>query len=242
MNIFNLNDNINFESKLKSQISKVLKTILMGKQEDTSQTFLIIGVVDTNMFSSLRSSDFINDLRDYLANNDGFCFAKIELVDYVEENWTGIEEYKSISLFLAKQKKPQNSRQSATISIFSNTGSLKQDSYKLDSDDEALYLIGRGEETRENDIVIDDSQDSTFWNNNKYVRSAHAHITYQTDEGYLLWADPNGTPVYGSRTRIIRKGIEVPIDLRTAGVPQQLIDGDKIELGKHVKLLFKINH
>ena len=76
MNIFNLNDNINFESKLKSQISKVLKTILMGKQEDTSQTFLIIGVVDTNMLSSLRSSDFINDLRDYLANNDGFCFAK----------------------------------------------------------------------------------------------------------------------------------------------------------------------
>ena len=214
----------------------------MGKQEDTSQTFLIIGVVDTNVFSSLHSSEFISALRDYRANNDGFCFAKKDIVDYVEENWTSIEEYKGISLFLSKQTKLQNSRQSATISVFSNTGSLKQDSYKLESNDDALYLIGRGEETRENDIVIDDTQDSTFWENNKYVRSAHAHITYQTDEGYLLWADPNGTPVYGSRTRIIRKGIEVPIDLRTAGVPQQLIDGDKIELGKHVKLLFKINH
>ena len=75
---------------------------------------------------------------------------------------------------------------------------------------------------------------------NKYVRSAHAHITYQKKEGFLLWADRDGTAAFGSRTRIYRKGEQTPIDLTNENVPQLLCDDDKIELGKHVILLFKI--
>ena len=75
---------------------------------------------------------------------------------------------------------------------------------------------------------------------NKYVRSAHAHITYQKNCGFLLWADRDGTAAFGSRTRIIRRGEQSPIDLTNEHVPQLLNDCDIIELGKHVKLLFKM--
>lgn len=239
MNIFNSNNRICFEADLQKKIVRVLKKLYEGQDVVLSDFILFIGISDTNIYNSLINSSFTTDIQEFLSNNCGFVFHNVEIVSYIKEGWTRINENVSVYIFLNNQTTSVGGCVNAEISIYKGTGSLSKAIYHL-SANESTYFIGRGDEKRENDIVIESSPSSQFWEMNKYVRSAHAHITYQKNEGFLLWADRDGTAAFGSRTRICRKGEQTPIDITNENVPQLLCDDDKIELGKHVKLLFKI--
>lgn len=234
----NYNDSINFEAQLQKQIAHTLRILYTGKNLDLSDSKLIIGILDKNIYNSLLISSFASDTLAYLINNDGLNFSNVELVNYIKDNWTIIKGQEEIRVFIDKNS--IQSEQKAEIKVFKQSGSLLQETYYLNSSEDIIYYIGRGIDKRENDIVIDDSHNSQYWELNKYVRSAHAHITFTISEGFLLWADKDGTPPFGSRTRIFRKGLQTPEDLPFDNVPLKLKDGDIIELGKHVKLLFKI--
>lgn len=239
MNIFNSNNRICFEADLQKKIVRVLKKLYEGQDVVLSDFILFIGISDTNIYNSLINSSFTTDIQEFLSNNCGFVFHNVEIVSYIKEGWTRINENVSVYIFLNNQTTSVGGCVNAEISIYKGTGSLSKAIYHL-SANESTYFIGRGDEKRENDIVIESSPSSQFWEMNKYVRSAHAHITYQKNEGFLLWADRDGTAAFGSRTRICRKGEQTPIDITNENVPQLLCDDDKIKLGKHVKLLFKI--
>lgn len=240
MNIFKANDSIIFEANLQEQIVGTLKKLYKGKNVSLSDHILFIGITDTNEYNSLINSDFASDFQEFVSNDCGYDLRKVEIVDYIKNGWTRIDDDVFIYIFDSNQTDPIVNNVYAEISIYKNTGSLLEKVYRLPSNENGKYFIGRGDEKRENDIIIENSPTSEFWEFNKYVRSAHAHITYQKKEGFLLWADRDGTAAFGSRTRIYRKGEQTPIDVTNENVPQLLCDGDKIELGKHVVLLFII--
>ena len=240
MNIFSSNKSISFEANLQEQIAGTLKKLYKGKNVSLSDYSLFIGITDTNVYNSLINSDFSADFQEFVSNDYGYALRKVEIVDYIKKGWTKVDEDVFIYIFGCNQTAPITKSIYAEISIYKNTGSLLEKAYRLSSNENKIYFIGRGDEKRENDIIIENSPTSHFLEMNKYVRSAHAHITYQKKEGFLLWADRDGTAAFGSRTRIYRKGEQTPIDLTNENVPQLLCDDDKIELGKHVILLFKI--
>lgn len=234
----NYNNGIILEAQLQKQIARTLRMLYAGQNVNLSDSKLIIGILDQNIYNSLLISTFASDTLVYLINNDGLNFSDVELVNYIKDNWTLVIGQEEIRVFIDKNN--IQSEQKAEIRVFKQLGSLLQETYQLNSSENVIYFIGRGISKRENDIVIDDSHNSQYWEMNKYVRSAHAHITFTKSEGFLLWADQDGTPAFGSRTRIFRKGLRTPEDLPFDNVPLKLKDGDIIELGKHVKLLFRI--
>ncbi len=134
----------------------------------------------------------------------------------------------------------------AIISVFQGLGSCKEKEYVLNSDDKSVYRIGRGAISRKpgsayrvNDIIIDDSNpDPSIQKLNNYVSSAQADVIL--DDGYFyLKAMPSGCRTSGgSPTKIIRD--QEPMELRDSISSYRLKDGDIIELGKSVLLLFKI--
>lgn len=240
MKINKVNNSISFEASLQEKVAEILNKLYSGQNINLSDASLLIGVDDTNVYNSLTNSGFATTFHEYVCNNYGYEFREVELVNYTRENWTLVEEQSNIRFFVNNQENHISNSIHGEISIYKEFGSLSKEVYHIESDEKYVYLIGRGEEKRENDIIIENSPTSQYWDMNKYVRSAHAHITYRKNYGFLLWADRDGTAAFGSRTRIIRKREQSPIDLTNEHVPQLLNDGDIIELGKHVKLLFKM--
>lgn len=136
-------------------------------------------------------------------------------------------------------------RGEARITIIEDTGSLAKTKYLLDSQKKTLYHIGRGPKTskggkyRVNDIVIkEDEKDEELRRRNAYVSSAHADIIYRDNKFYLQACVGGCRARGGSPTKIIRN--EEPRELRDTSVTYPLQDGDVIELGKSVMLLFTL--
>lgn len=240
MKISKANNSIDFEACLQENVAEILKKLYSGQNNNLSETNLLIGVNDINVYNSLTNSGFATTFHEFVSNNFGYDFHQVELVNYTRENWTLVDEQSGIRVFVSNQENHISDSIHGEVSIYKESGSLSKEVYHLESDEKYVYYIGRGDEKRENDIIIENSSTSQYWDMNKYVRSAHAHITYQKNCGFLLWADRDGTAAFGSRTRIIRRGEQSPIDLTNEHVPQLLNDCDIIELGKHVKLLFKM--
>lgn len=137
----------------------------------------------------------------------------------------------------------------ARITVLSGRGSLVKEEYLLDSNEISsknghFYNIGVGESPmladgsyRINHIAIEDDIDSPQYDRNRYVSRAHAHIGYAAYGKFLLFVEYGGTRMAQKRTRIIR-GSEV-IELNDIRMPEPLENGDLIELGKSVVLLFE---
>ena len=126
----------------------------------------------------------------------------------------------------------------AKISITDGSGTLVQPEYLLDADKQQIYQIGRGENDRsdrKNHIAISDDTAGLMYDNNKYVSSAHAQIVFVAGKGFCVQSlnDNNRTIVYRHENRVADLR-----DLHSMSMPLQ--DGDRIELGKKVSLLFKI--
>lgn len=147
---------------------------------------------------------------------------------------------------LVEKGKAETKHAKASLSIFQGLGSCKENEYILSTDDKPIYRIGRGAISRKpgsayrvNDIIIEENNPvQSIQKLNNYVSSSQADIIL--DDGYFyLKAMPSGCRASGgSPTKIIRD--QEPMELRDSVSSYKLKDGDIIELGKSVLLLFRI--
>ncbi|GAB3916536.1 FHA domain-containing protein [Larkinella terrae] len=133
--------------------------------------------------------------------------------------------------------------------IVALVGQTEHAEYTLNSTEKTAFYIGRGHTTqttsgrvRTNDIVILNDDDAGFDPNkgagNGAVSRAHATIRYDAaNNQYSLLVDPGGLPASGNKTKIMHPDNSVErADIAGMGYP--LRDGDQIELGGEVVLLF----
>lgn len=144
-------------------------------------------------------------------------------------------EIRSASAALSAPQKAVPTK--ATIRIVAGSGSLEQHEYLLDANNRQTYQIGRGKSDRtgrKNDIVIRDNEDDLLYKNNRYVSSAHAELIFVGNRGFCLKSLNKN-----NRTIVYRVGIRVADikDLHSKYGPLQ--NGDRIELGKKVSLMFE---
>ena len=133
----------------------------------------------------------------------------------------------------------------ASISIIGGTGSMVKPSYTLDSDRKKTYHIGRGVTSRKggkyriNDIVIKDKEsDHDLLECNAHVSSTHADIVFKKNRFYIKAAIGGCRAIGGSPTKLVRD--EKATELRDTNLLYPLEDGDIIELGKNVLLVFSL--
>ncbi|MBC8151410.1 MAG: FHA domain-containing protein [Bacteroidetes bacterium] len=128
-------------------------------------------------------------------------------------------------------------------------GQTEQADYPLDPTLKTSFCIGRGHTTqttsgrvRTNDIVFLNDDDPGFdarqGAGNGAVSRAHATIRYVAGQKrYVLLVDPGGLPASGNKTKILHPDDRIErADI--AGMSYLLDDGDQIELGGTVTLLF----
>lgn len=137
-------------------------------------------------------------------------------------------------------------RVQATISIIDGTGSMVMPTYTLDSDIKKVYHIGRGVTSRKggkyrvNDIVIKDKEtDQDLLERNAFVSNAHADIVFKNNKCYLKAAIGGCRAIGGSPTKVVRD--EKATELKDTNLLYPLEDGDIIELGKNVLLIYALS-
>ena len=123
---------------------------------------------------------------------------------------------------------------------------MMKPSYILDSDKKKIYHIGRGTASRKggkyrvNDIVIKDKEaDSDLLQCNMHVSSTHADIVFKNNRYYIKAAIGGCRAIGGSPTKVVRD--EKATELRDTTFLCPLEDGDIIELGKNVLLMFSLS-
>lgn len=134
----------------------------------------------------------------------------------------------------------------ATLSIIEGTGSMIKPTYTLDSDIKKVYHIGRGVTSRKggkyriNDIVIKDKEaDQELLQYNAHVSSTHADIVFKNNKYYIKAAIGGCRAIGGSPTKVVRN--ENATELRDTTLLYPLEDGDIIELGKNVLLIYSLS-
>ncbi|GAB3999070.1 hypothetical protein GCM10028807_48280 [Spirosoma daeguense] len=155
----------------------------------------------------------------------------------------------NLGLFVVDKSKPDNSPHLARVTAL--VGQLEQPEYILDSTKNTTFCIGRGRSTqtasgrvRTNNIVIlnDDEPgfDAKKGAGNGAVSRAHATIRYDLIQNrYVLLVDPGGLPAGGNKTKIMHPNDSMErADI--AGMSYPLQNGDQIELGGEVMLLFEL--
>lgn len=144
-----------------------------------------------------------------------------------------------------KPKEIPYERVIASVSIIEGTGSMMQPSYVLDSDRKKIFHIGRGVTSRKggkyrvNDIVIKDKEaDHDLLECNAHVSSTHADIVFKNNKFYIKAAIGGCRAIGGSPTKLVRD--EKATELRDTNLLYPLEDGDIIELGKNVLLVYSL--
>lgn len=129
------------------------------------------------------------------------------------------------------------------ISIMEGSGSLEGSPIHIDASEKQIYKIGRGKSTRKygrlrvNDIVIKtDEYNPTLADANKYVSSGQADIVIHNNKIYIRAAIGGCRAMGGVATKVCRN--EAAHELRDTESLYLLKNGDEIELGKRVILLF----
>lgn len=239
-------NSISVQDSLMRSVENVMKINFKGQDVAFGDKILRIWVADNIRYESLQASDFIESLRYHLDSQMGLSFAGVELcAGPLPEG----HDYTSLgdSVYMELCAKGTSARvKRAEVFALKNYGSLKKEKYVLDSTricelPSQRYNIGAGEypdlngRFRCNHIAIDDDPESTGYEQNKYVSRTHAFIRFSPKDGFMLQAEPEGTPLAGMRTRILRGGLVIEVD---DVVPQPLMNGDCIELSKHVRLMF----
>lgn len=216
-----------------------------------SMTVLIVNSSHDPIETSWVDDKFISQLRLTLDNNllqsvgSRQLESKIIILDQLDQfNATEVFPDK-IYLTWGKTSIPATKTSGiAEVSIWQYKGSLYQEVYILNSDYNSLWHIGRGLTSirnnipRENHIAIRDD-DEQFMELNRHVSSSQADIQYIHGKGFFINACSGGCRSTGGvATKIIRGSLTT--ELKDTSTKFPLMDGDIIELGKSVNLLFKI--
>lgn len=240
-------DSIERKHKLMRLVADVLANTYKGQTCHFEDKILTIWIQDSLFFDLVNNDEFKEQLSSLLIDELDCAFASINISSEALPEGQCFSEI-APRIYLQVEKKKVNTKK-AVISVVSDNGSLLQPEYVLDA--EMLlasllrgYNIGAGRQHlvegygfRENHIIIDDDVNSPQYEKNRYVSRAHARIIYSVEEGFLLYAERGGTRMAGKRTRIIRGNNKIELD--NVILPEPLQDGDIIELGKSVLLLFK---
>ncbi len=155
----------------------------------------------------------------------------------------------NLSLTVLDKSKPEIVPIRARVTTL--LGQTEHGEYQLDSTQATTFYIGRGHTTqaasgrvRTNHIVILNEEDPGFdpvkGADNGRVSRAHATIRCDVaQKRYMLVVDPGGLPSSGNKTKIIHPDDSIErADIPGVGYP--LADGDQIELGGGVVLLFEL--
>ena len=155
----------------------------------------------------------------------------------------------NLGLTVLDKSKPDGPARLARIT--SLVGQTEESDYVLDPTLKTAFYIGRGHTTqtnsgrvRTNDIVVlnDDTPgfDPRKGAGNGAVSRSHATIRYDAAQSrYVLLVDPGGLPASGNKTKIMHPDDTIErADIAGMGYP--LRDGDQIELGGEVTLLFSL--
>ena len=154
-----------------------------------------------------------------------------------------------LALTVLDKSKPDGAPLQAKIVAL--VGQTEQAEYVLDPTQKSIYYIGRGHTTqttsgrvRTNDIVILNDDDPGFdpqkGSGNGAVSRAHATIRYDmAQKRYALLVDAGGLPASGNKTKIMHPDDHIErADIANLVYPLQ--NGDQIELGGEVMLLFAL--
>ncbi|WP_080059472.1 FHA domain-containing protein [Spirosoma aerolatum] len=155
----------------------------------------------------------------------------------------------NLGLVVVDRAKPESATLRARVVAL--VGQMEQAEYILDSTQQTAFCMGRGHTTqtasgrvRTNDIVILNDDDPGFdpqkGAGNGAVSRAHATIRFDMiQKRYALLVDPGGLPSGGNKTKLIHPNDTIErADI--AGMSYPLQNGDQIELGGEVTLLFEL--
>ncbi len=150
--------------------------------------------------------------------------------------------------FLIEEEVKKKMNGKARITVAGGRGSMMKKTYDLNVTERTVFHIGRGESEsnkerpfRENQIAINDQEkDKALKELNFHVSGTHADLIYD-NEAFYLKATPYGCRPDGSKTAVIREGVSgsEEYELRDSASRFRLRDGDLIELGGAVMLLFE---
>ncbi|UFH51815.1 FHA domain-containing protein [Spirosoma sp. KNUC1025] len=230
-------------------------------EPDTAPVGLRVGVLCTSpeeeelyqvVFWTNQPGKFQDELNRQLADNY-IALPKNWRFDYeifTDELPAGTYQDGNLSLTVVDKSKPDGSPLLARVVTL--VGQTEQAEYVLDPGRQTMFYIGRGHTTqttsgrvRTNDIVILNTDDAGFdpqkGAGNEAVSRAHATIRYDmTQKRYVLLVDPGGLPASGNKTKLMHPDDHIErADI--AGLVYPLQDGDQIELGGEVMLLFKLS-
>lgn len=238
------NNPIEKKANLMQLVVNQVKQDYRGVHIDLGKSELVIVVTDGILFSIVNNDDYISQLKSSLAIEADCYFGKVILLNNTPEH----SNYKAIAaeLFYGVETIQEEVEVNAVRArVTALQGSLKVKEVILDAQEiktlkDARYNIGAMSQpypVRTNHIAIDELDNSNM-QFNKYASREHAHITYNEQYGFLLFADLGGIRENQMRTHIVRNNewIEVEGTL----LPKVLKDGDVIVLSKNVHLKFEI--
>ncbi len=241
-------NSIDKKDNLLNAVISTLKSNYAGTKISLKEYSLSLWIDDSLFYNSLMLDKFKDLLITTVIDELGIEFGSIEINPgpILHANVTEIMDccYLHIQPIMSVQAVSK-----AVVSQVPGNGSLIEECVRIDSQEiqrlsGCRYNIGSGKHPvmsdnshRENQIAIDDDSTSIEFDKNKFVSRAHAHISYDNNHGFILYAEHGGTRAAQKRTHIYRGGEK--IELNNILIPEPLQDGDYIVLSKHVHLLFK---
>lgn len=241
-------NSIDKKGDLLNAVISTLKSNYAGTKISLKGYSLSLWIDDNLFYTSLMVDKFQDILITTIIDELGIEFGSIEINSgpISDSSITKIMDccYLDIQPIMSVQTISK-----ATVSQVQGNGSLINECISIDSNEiQGLpgqrYNIGSGKHPimydnshRENQIAIDDDSSHAEFDKNKFVSRAHAHISYDSEHGFLLYVEHGGTRAAQKRTHIHRGGDK--IELNNILIPEPLQDGDYIVLSKYVHLLFK---
>lgn len=241
-------NSIDKKGDLLNAVISTLKSNYAGTKISLKEYSLSLWIDDNLFYTSLMVDKFHDVLITTIIDELGIEFGSIEINSGAisDSSITKIMDccYLDIQPIMSVQTISK-----ATVSQVHGNGSLISECISIDSNEiQGLpgqrYNIGSGKHPimsdnshRENQIAIDDDSSHAEFDKNKFVSRAHAHISYDSEHGFLLYVEHGGTRAAQKRTHIHRGGDK--IELNNILIPEPLQDGDHIVLSKYVHLLFK---
>ena len=251
---------IDTEDQLIKGLLKAMRPMLQGNHSlSHSVLHVLIDNIELKMsFNEILSDGTFRDkLAEKISDEWGVEFANIEIEtkrDPDAEYVTAIDQVAYYRITTAEPKSREDvidtptvpMRATITVLAGGGNGSLKQEVYELNGM-EILELpggqcnIGAGDKRnniQRNHIVINDSEQDSEYERNKFVSRSHAHIKFSPKAGFLFYADERGLRIHGKRTQVTSHSQLK--EFTNTFMSHQLKDGDIITLGKAVNLQFNL--
>lgn len=241
-------NSIDKKGDLLNAVISTLKSDYAGTRISLKEYSLSLWIDDNLFYNSLMLDKFQDVLITTIIDELGIEFGSIE-IGLGAISGSGITKIMDCCYLRVQQIMSVQVISKAIISQVPGNGSLIEgcvniDSQKIQELPGNRYNIGSGKHPimsdnsyRENQIAVDDNSSSAEFDKNKFVSRAHAHISYDSKHGFLLYVEHGGTRATQKRTHIQRGGER--IELNNILIPEPLQDGDYIVLSKYVHLLFK---